>query len=225
LNHSVEQELEKLKQKVLEMGVWVEKAVQHALLGLMSGERSHLQAVLDAENKIDTYHVQLDQDFLDFFATQAPRAKDLRLIIALVKINADLERMGDQAKNIIQNAGHYLRTTSWKGNVALQEMSEIVQQMIRETLEALFRDDLSLAEKILKDDNRVDALKGKLLVELLSKMKKDTLEVEPALELILIAKNLERLGDHATNIAEDVIFVCTGKDIRHHNLAQEVIKG
>jgi phosphate transport system protein len=142
-------------------------------------------------------------------------AKDLRLIVAIIKINTDLERMGDQAINISHNGRRYLQEPALKPLIDIPRMSDEVRAMVRDSLDALVRGDANLAEQVLKRDDIVDAFKNQIFRELITYMLASPKSIEQALNLILISRNLERIGDHATNIAEDVIFVVTGRDIRH----------
>ncbi|MGZ3685698.1 MAG: phosphate signaling complex protein PhoU, partial [Bdellovibrionota bacterium] len=151
----------------------------------------------------------------ELLARQSPLAADLRLVIAILKISTDLERMGDQAVNISYNAKDYLEGEPVKDLVDIPRMAKEVKAMVRDALDAFVRQDRTLAEEVLLKDDVVDNLKDKVFHELIAYMTRTPTNIKQALDLILIARNLERLGDHATNIAEDVIFAVTGDDIRH----------
>ena len=142
-------------------------------------------------------------------------AADLRLVLAVSRINNDLERIGDQAVNIAQASVRILRHPRVKPYVDLPRMSEVAEEMVRDALNAVVRRDVELAQKVLAMDDQVDHFRDQIFRELLTYMMGDSSVVFPAFELILVAKNLERIGDHATNIAEDVIYIVQGQDVRH----------
>jgi len=136
--------------------------------------------------------------------------------VAAVKINTDLERVGDLAINIAEAARRYATHPPVKKLIDIPQMASIAQNMLRDSLDAFVRRDIVLAELVLNEDNRLDALKTQIFRELLTYMLQDPSTIEPALDLILISRHLERIGDHATNVAEDVIFMVSAKDVRHH---------
>lgn len=210
-----ETELKAVKLKILAMAGFVEQAIDRAAQSLAEGGPSKLKEVEELEAKINILHVEIDNDCLGVLARLAPVAVDLRLILAIIKINTDLERMGDQAMNLARNAEHYLEHGPLEIVREFPKMAVLVRKMVREALDAFVNGDIELAEKVLESDDAVDAFKSKLIGELMQKMRSDAAAIESALNLILIARNLERMADHATNIAEDVIFIRTGKDIRH----------
>jgi phosphate transport system protein len=215
MDRQFDTELQKLKQQILAMGGYVEQALEEATRALMDRTPERFDRVHELEKKINLAHIQVDEECLKLLATQSPLAKDLRLIIALIKINTDLERMGDQAVNISGNGLRYLQEPPLKPLIDLPRMAEEVRFMVRESLDALVKQDAVLAQDVLNRDDSVDALKDQIFRELITYMISDPKTIERSLNLILIARNLERLGDHATNIAEDVIFAVTGQDIRH----------
>jgi phosphate transport system protein len=208
-------ELKTLKEKILAMGGMVEKAIEEATLGLVNREPQRFDAVHKLEGRINTAHIEVDEAALSLLARQSPLAADLRLVVAVIKINTDLERMGDQAVNISHNAKHYLREAALKPLIDLPRMAELVRTMTRDALDAFVRRDPELAQEVIERDDTVDGLKHQIFRELITFMISDPKSIERAINLILIARNLERVGDHATNIAEDVIFATTGADIRH----------
>jgi phosphate transport system protein len=208
-------QIDDLKKLILTMGGYVEKALDEAMQALISRDVQRFQTVHQLEAKINEDHVKVDNACLAFMAKQGPVARDLRLIISLIKINTDLERMGDQSVNIAHTGKDYLARKPIKELTDIQLMSGYVRKMVRESLDCFVREDAEAAQKILLMDDEVDRLKSKVLTDLTAFIKQQPQDVDAALDLILIARNLERLGDHATNIAEDVIFVSTGKDVRH----------
>ena len=210
-----EEDLKNLKEQILAMGSNVELAVETATQALIQRNPQDLKKVHELESKINREHMEVDESCLLLLARQSPLAADLRLVIAVLKISTDLERMGDQAVNIAHNTKDYLENEPIKDLVDIPIMAAEVRAMVRDSLDSFVRHDGDLAREVLKRDDKVDNLKDKVFQELLEFMSKNPSRVEQALDLILIARNLERLGDHATNIAEDVIFAATGKDIRH----------
>lgn len=210
-----EAELKDLKNRILAMGGYVEQAIEFATLALNERNVKKLDQVHELEKKVNEAHIEVDSACLQAIARMSPLAADLRLIFAIVKINTDLERMGDQAVNIAYNAEHYLADRKIEIDLNFSKMSAVVRTMVRESLDAFMRGDIELAQKVLESDDQVDAFKNGVFDQLIPYMKTHPDQIETALDLILIARNLERMGDHATNIAEDVIFACTGADIRH----------
>lgn len=208
-------ELRELKDRILSMGGYVEKALEEAIQGLVKREPERFKLVHEWESKINEAHIEVDEICLHLLARQAPLAQDLRLVLAVVKINTDLERMGDQAVNISLNGQHYLNEMPLSHINELAKMAVEVREMVRESLDAFVRRDGPLARKVLEKDDDVDRYKDQIFQSLISYMKTHPEAVESSLDILLIARNLERLGDHATNIAEDVIFITTGKDVRH----------
>jgi phosphate transport system protein len=216
MERQVDTQIDKLKTLILTMGGYVENALDCAILALMSRQSGKFVEVHNIEKKINEDHVRVDQACLNFLATHGPVAKDLRLIMSIIKINSDLERMGDQSVNIAHTGKDYLTRTPIAGPLKdIERMSVVARKMVKNSLDSFVREDQGMAQEILMMDDELDNLKGKVFSDLLAQMKTESSCVEAAMDLILIARNLERLGDHATNIAEDVIFVSTGKDVRH----------
>lgn len=197
------------------MGNSVEKALETVVTGLIQRDLEKLEGVFAIEERINHYQVELDQVCTEFLAKQGPVATDLRLVISIIKINSDLERMGDQCVNISHSAKDFIQQ---KGSFSLQDiqvMAAVAQKMVKDALDCFVTRNAEVAQKVLMTDDELDQRKQQVFNQMVAAMKKDSTVVEPAMDLILIARNLERMGDHATNIAEDVIFVSTGKDIRH----------
>lgn len=215
MHRIVDDELTQLKKQLMEMGGHVEKAVDAAIQALTERKPEKFDEVFEVEKLINREHLQVDEKCLQILAKQSPLATDLRLVIACIKINTDLERMGDQAVNIAHNGRFYLNEPELKPLIDIPRMAQEARLMIQEALEAFVKRDLALARAVLDRDDGVDALKDRIMRDLVALMQTDPKTVERALALILVARNLERLGDHATNIAEDVIFAVTGDDIRH----------
>jgi phosphate transport system protein len=210
-----ERELEGLMERLLWMGGLAERAVHQSIHAVLDADEKLAQNVLAEENAINELQIEIDDRVVQLLALHQLMAADLRFVLAVSRINNDLERIGDQAVNIAQGAQRILRHPQVKPYVDLPRMSELAEQMVRDSLNAVVRRDLELAKTVLSRDDQVDALRDQIFRELLSYMMGDSSVVFPAFELILVAKNLERIGDHATNIAEDVIYIVVGKDVRH----------
>jgi phosphate transport system protein len=210
-----QEELEHLKERVLAMGGLAEDRVQTAVEALVAGDFSSLNQVVAGDEPINQLHVEIDGLAFRLLALYQPMASDLRVIVAALKINADLERVGDMAVNIAEAALRYLEHPPVKPLLDLPRMADIAQGMLRGALDAFVRRDTVLAQSVLDRDDTLDSLKNQIFRELLTYMLQSPSVIEGALELILISRHLERIGDHATNIAEDIIFVVSAKDVRH----------
>src|ERR1700735_4659613 len=210
-----ERDLEELKQRLLWMGSLAERAVHQAIHAVLDSEEHLAETVLVEEDAINGIQIEIDDRVLRLLALQQPMAADLRFLLAVSRINGDLERIGDQAVNIAQSATRIMRHPQVKPYVDLPRMSEMAEGMVRDSLNAVVRRDLALARSVLVRDDVVDNLRHQIFRELLSYMMGDSAVVFQAFELILVAKNLERVADHATNIAEDVIYMVEGHDVRH----------
>jgi phosphate transport system protein len=196
-----EQDLETLQERLLSMGGLAEERVREAVSGLAERDVSLVEQVLVGGQPLALFQ---------------PMAADLRAIVAAVKINTDLERVGDLAVNIAEAGKRYLEHPPVKPLIDIPRMGDIAQRMLRDALDAFVRRDVELAEAVLTEDDTLDALKTQIFRELLTFMLSDPSTIEPSLDLILVSRHLERIGDHATNIAEDVIFMVSAKDVRHH---------
>ena len=215
MQRQIDKELSDLRELMFAMGTAVEKAVDESTGGLIERKSERLDLVRAFENEINSYHLEVDEKCLKLIASQGPLAADLRMILAILKMNSDLERMGDQAMNISYLVREYLAKKKLPQETRIGHMSELVKKMLRDSMEAFMKNDVKLAEAVLLQDDEVDDGKNVTFKELVALMKVDPDSVDAAVDLMLISRNLERLGDHATNIAEDVIFASTGKDIRH----------
>jgi phosphate transport system protein len=209
-------ELERLKTRLLEMGGLAEEQVRLAVKGLVDRDRDVIGRVMGGDTALNTLHIEIDQRSFTLLALHQPMAVDLRAIVAAVKINTDLERVGDMAVNIAEAAARYAQHPPVKRLIDIPRMAAIAQAMLRDALDAFVRRDTALAQQVLNEDDRLDALKTQIFRELLTYMLQDPATIQPALDLILISRHLERVGDHATNIAEDVIFMVSARDVRHH---------
>jgi phosphate transport system protein len=212
-----QEELEQLKTRLLEMGGMAEEEVRLAVKGLMDADADLIERVLTGDEPVNALHIEIDNRCFTLLALFQPMAADLRTIVAAVKINTDLERVGDLAVNIAEAARRYRTHSPVKKLIDIPRMATIAQTMLRDALDAFVRRDIDLAQHVLNEDDHLDLLKTQIFRELLTYMLQDPSTIEPALDLILISRHLERIGDHATNIAEDVIFIVSAKDVRHHS--------
>jgi len=209
-------DLDALKERLLAMGGLAEERVRESVRGLMDRDVAALDTVISGDEPINDLHMEVDDRCFKLLALHQPMAADLRVIVAAVKINTDLERVGDLAVNIAEAGKRYLQHPPVKPLIDIPRMGELAQKMLRDSLDAFVRRDMTLAEAVLVADDTLDALKTQIFRELLTYMLQAPDTIEPALDLILISRHLERIGDHATNVAEDVIFILSARDVRHH---------
>jgi phosphate transport system protein len=214
-----EEELQVLKNRLLNMGALVEDRVHRAVHALMERDVREAEIVGSSDQEVNDLQIEIDDRCVKLLALQQPMATDLRLITSAIKINSDLERIGDQAVNIAESAVKVLTHSPVRPPADLRRVAEMAESMTREALDAFVRKDAVLARAVIMRDDEVDRLKDKLFGELIAHMVADPKDIPDALSFILISRNLERIADHATNIAEDVIFLVEAKDIRHHHLA------
>ena len=213
-----EQELEELKGRLLWMGSLAERAVHQSVQAILESNEMLTQKVIKEEAAINELQLEIDERVMQLLALHQLMAVDLRFVLAATRINADLERIGDQAVNIAQAAQRILRHARVKPYIDLPCMTELAEGMVRDSLDSLVRKDVELAKAVLTRDDQVDQLRDQIFRELLTYMMENSSFVFPAFDLILVAKNLERVADHATNLAEDVIYMVAGRDVRHHAL-------
>jgi phosphate transport system protein len=209
-------ELDQMKTRLLAMGGLAEDRLRLAVRGLVDRDLTVIERVMAGDAAINHLHIEIDDRCFKLLALHQPMAVDLRAIVAAVKINTDLERVGDLAVNIAEASIRYLQHPPVKELIDIPRMAEIAQGMLREALDAFVRRDLAMAQTVLDRDDELDLLKTLVFRELLDHMLQDQSTIEPSLDLILVSRHLERIGDHATNVAEDVIFMVSAKDVRHH---------
>jgi phosphate transport system protein len=215
MRHFVE-ELEQLKTKLLEMSSLVEAAIQRSISAVIHKDRSAADEVFRNEARINAIEIEVDEFCVNLLALQQPMAADLRLIVAALKINTDLERMGDLAVNIAQRARSLMEEAVIKPMIDIPHIAGLVQSMVRKALDAFVTRDPELARSVLASDDAVDNMRTACYHELVSFMEKDPQNIKAALDLLAVTRNLERIADHSTNIAEDVLFLVKGVDVRHH---------
>src|SRR5688500_8265015 len=197
------------------MGGLAEDRMCDSVKALSSRDTAMVDRILGGDAAINALHIEIDDRCFKLLALHQPMAVDLRAIVAAVKINTDLERVGDLAVNIAEAVRRYLRHPPVKALIDIPRMADIAQGMLRDALDAFVRRDTALAQAVLEADDALDALKTQVFRELLTYMLQDPHTIEPALDLILISRHLERIGDHATNVGEDVIFMVSARDVRH----------
>jgi phosphate transport system protein len=210
-----QQGLDELKEKLLRMGGLAEQAIDRATEAYRTRDSKYCQMVLAGESAINDAEREIDELSLDLLAMQQPMAVDLRFILAVLKINADLERVGDQAVNIAQRVLDLISEPEVQLPVDIPRMADSVSTMVQRALEAFLDGKAEVAEAVLQMDGIVDRMKDEAFIVLVQKMHNEPAVTRSALNVLLISRNLERIADHATNIAEDVIFWVRGADVRH----------
>jgi phosphate transport system protein len=211
-----EEELEELKNRLLEMSGLVESAVYRSIQALVNQDRELAQEVLKNEKRINQMEIEIDDAATSLLALQQPMAIDLRFLTAAIKINNDLERMGDLAVNIVERVHSLMKKPPVKPLIDIPHMATLTESMVRKSLDAFVKKDPKLARAVLSSDDAVDSLRDSTYQELVRTMERDPNVVPQCVDLMFVARNLERIADHATNIAEDVLFLVHGVDVRHH---------
>jgi phosphate transport system protein len=209
------EELEALKQTLLAMGGLVEDQIRRVMTALLERDGTLAQDVIDRDARVNAYDVEVDETCVELLALHQPAAGDLRFITTAMKIVTDLERIGDQAVNIAQRVLELNHEPQLKPYIDLPRMAEHAQRMVKESLDAFVARDTALARRVCGEDAEVDALKEQMFRELLTFMMADPTTIPRAIRLILISRFLERVADHATNIAEMVIYMVDSKMVRH----------
>jgi len=209
------EELDTLKQTLLAMGGLVEDQIRRVMRALIDRDGDLAQEVIERDRQVNAYDVEIDEKCVELLALHQPTAGDLRFITTTLKIVTDIERIGDQAVNIAQRALELGREPQLKPYVDLPRMAEKAQRMVKESLDAFVSRDTALAREVCAEDSEVDALREQVFRELLTFMMEDPRTIPRAIRLILISRFLERVADHATNIAEMVIYMVESKMVRH----------
>jgi len=208
-------ELEDLNQKLLQMAGMVESAIHRSVRSLVEQDRELAQQVIRDEPQINRMEMEIDGVATRLLALRQPVARDLRFLTAALKINTDLERIGDLANHIAERSLSLMHHPLVRPMTAIPRMASLVQSMLLQVLEAFVKGDADLARSVLLADDEVDRLRDGVYAELVETMQRDPGVVPAAVDLIFVARNLERIGDHTTNIAEDVVFLIQGVDVRH----------
>ncbi len=210
-----EQELEKIKETILKMGAFVEDAIRKSIKALVERDRDLAIQVIDGDAIANNYDVEIEEECIRFLAIWQPTGSNLRLVTTGIKIITDLERMGDLAVDICERAVELLDEPPLKPYIDIPHMADAAQKMLKDSLDAFVTKDADLAIKVCASDDFVDNLNQQIFNELLVYMLKDPKNISRAVRLTYITKYLERIADHATNIAEMVVYMVKGKVIRH----------
>ena len=216
-----DEELSDLKKRLLHMGSVAEEMIHLAVKGLVEQDESMAETVFSMENEVNALHIEVDDTSMRLLALHQPMATDLRLLATIIKMNSELERIADLTVNMCESTHFVLGKTEVKPLIDLPKMAEIAEGMVSNSLKSFTSSDVVLAHKVLDEDDKVDSLKDKIFRGLLAYMISDPTAIDRGISLILISRNLERIGDHATNIAEDVIYMVQGRDVRHKTLEMD----
>ena len=217
------EQLQHLKDTLIEMAEQVENAIAEAIEALVNQNADLANKVVKKDININMLEIRIDNECLKLLATQQPMAVDLRFVTSAMKINNDLERMGDHAVNIAERAAMLCSQNHLIPLRNIPKMAEITQSMVRDSLNSFVTEDVKKAREVCQRDDKVDQLDDSLFRKLLSEMMKDTQNIPKAINYLLISKNLERIADLSTNISEEVIFIYKAKSIKHHLNPAEVI--
>lgn len=210
------EELKTLKQKLFQMGLLVEGAIEKAFEALSERSEDRVKAVFEDEKTINSLEIEIDEKGHALFALVQPMAGDLRLLTMILKINTDLERMGDHAVNIAEKSQYLLGQPPLKLDAPLADMARATQKMVRDALDCFMNENVELARKVLESDDKIDDYNDKIYLDMAALMEKDPSFVRRALCYVMISRNLERIADLANNVAEDTIYLKQGKEVRHH---------
>ncbi len=211
-----ERELEELKATLVKMGSLVDAQLGSACRALFEGDMARARDVMDGDREVDSFDTLIDRQCMDIFALAQPVAVDLRLLMSSLAINNQLERIGDIAVNIAERVEPLALHREFLLSTRLSEMANIARIMVRDSLDSLIRGDAALASRVLVSDDVVDRLDGGLFRSLVAEMKERHERIEPAAHMLILSRHLERLADHATNIAEGVLFIVEAKLVKHN---------
>jgi phosphate transport system protein len=211
-----QEQLEILKESLLKMATLVEEMINDSVQALVKRDSDLIQRTMKLEDRINAMDLEIEEMCLKLLALRQPMAIDLRFITAAMKINTDLERMGDQAVNIVERALSLNQEPPLKPYIDIPRMADIAQSMVRDVIDSFVRSDSSLARTVLERDDLVDGLNDQVFRELLTFMISDPSSIRRAVHLMIVCRCLERIADHATNIAEDVIFMVDARVVKHH---------
>jgi phosphate transport system protein len=220
MSKHLERDLERLKKNVLTMGGMVEEATDLAITAVIDRRRDLAEQVMQGDDRIDAKELDVEDECLKILALHQPVASDLRFLVSVLKVNSDLERMGDLAKNIAERASALAQQPPIDGAQDFRGMAERVGRMVHECIDALVRRDVDLARRVCFEDREVDEENKRRFIALQEVMRRDPESIERAVHLLSVSRHLERIADHATNVAEDVVFLVDGEVIRHQRLAR-----
>jgi len=215
-----EEELDDLRKLLLQMSGLVESAIYRSVHSLVERDEQLAQQVLNNESRINQMEIDIDDLAIRLLALEQPVAKDLRFLMSAIKINNDLERMGDLAVNIVERALDLFHEPAVSASVDIPQMSTLVESMVRKALDSFVRKESDLARSVLTSDDEVDDWCGTIYRQMIRYMQENPGMIPQCVSMMFVARNLERIADHATNIAEDVLFLIEGIDVRHHAEAQ-----
>ncbi|MBS4028803.1 MAG: phosphate signaling complex protein PhoU [Ignavibacteriales bacterium] len=219
-----DQELQELKSTLIKMGSLAEQSIEKAIQSLLLQDKELALLVINDDFRINNFEIEIDTAIVDLLALQQPVASDLRFILAAAKINSDLERIGDHAVNIAQSSLKLSEQTSFSPSTwetlplgdELRRITHITKQMLTDAINSFIHLDAMLGENVLLVDDVVDSLNKQIISDLINVMKNNSQFIDQSLELIRVSRNLERVADLATNIAEDVVFITKAKNVKHH---------
>ena len=210
-----DRDLGELKKRLIHMDAVAEAMIDRAIRELTVRDETMAGSIPQHEDELNRLQIEIDEMVQTLIATHQPVAVDLRFLLAATRINSELERIGDLVINITEAAEVLIRQPEIKPLIDIPQMAELARRMVRESLHAFVKSDALMAQTVIATDDQVDALKDQVIRELMTYMRTDPGTIERALALILISRHLERIADHATNIAQDVIYVVQGRDVRH----------
>lgn len=215
MERHLDQDLAQIRDNLLRMGGLVEEMIDFANTALVKRDETHNERVVTTDPEIDALEKRIDEQCLEILGLQQPMATDLRFLVAVMKITNDLERMGDCAVNIAKAVRVVNEEPPLKPYIDLPRMASLVISMVHDSLDSFVEADIAMAQAVLERDDEIDELYRQLFRELLTFMIENPANVSRSLHLLMIARNLERIADHATNVAEDVVYFVEGRDIRH----------
>ncbi|MCM8767363.1 MAG: phosphate signaling complex protein PhoU [Candidatus Omnitrophica bacterium] len=213
----IDERITDLKRKIVEFGLFIEKMIDESITGLLKKEEEKLKQVIEnLEEKANSFEIEIEELCVETIAQFEPKAKNLRTILMILKINNDLERIGDHAVNICESSLFLIKRPDVKPLIDIPRMANEAIKMLKDSINSFINEDADLARNVCQRDDIVDNLRDQIIRELITYMISDPNTIERSLELIRITQNLERVADLSTNISEDVIFITQGKIIKHH---------
>lgn len=211
-----ELELDQLRTTLIRMGSLVEEQIEDAVKAVLEADEKLADRVVETDSKVDAFDNEIDQRCMRIFALSQPVAIDLRLLMAALKINNELERIGDIAVNLAERVKPLKAFTDFSKETGIHEMAIAARTMVKNAIDSFVNNDPDLAREILKADDKIDELDARNFNEMIERMQESAKNIVPAAHLMILSRHIERLADHATNIAEDVIFLVNAKIIKHH---------
>lgn len=221
MHRSFEDDLDKLRTRLIRMGSLVEEQVEFSFRALLEGNAEIAKIVVERDDKVDKLDLKIDKQCQRIFALQQPVASDLRLLLAAIKINNELERIGDVAAGIAAEILRQPVISRMSNELGMERITRACFRMVKASLDAFINNDPDLAKHILPTDNTVDSLERAIVADIIAHLKTDPEFIEPGVALIICTRRIERIADHATNIAENVIFMLESKLVRHSRIEDE----